>query len=48
MLVLRDMIESDIEDYVSWFTREIERMRNKSIFNEYIGTFVKQKRKMKE
>lgn len=24
MLILRDMIESDIEDYVLWFTKEIE------------------------
>ena len=40
MLVLRDMIASDIEDYVIWFTREIERMRNKSIFNEYIASCI--------
>ena len=27
MLILRDMIESDIEDYVRWFTAETEWMR---------------------
>jgi len=27
MLVLRDMLESYIDDYVSWFTNEIEWMK---------------------
>ena len=27
MIVLRDMRESDIEDYVRWFTRDMEWMR---------------------